>query len=415
MKMKTGLSTGNKINPVLAARSSSILLMAGVILIASNLRASITVVGPLTAAIRQDTGLSNVLTSLLTALPLIAFALISPVAAALSRRFGTERTMLASLTALTAGILIRSVPSTAALFAGTAILGAAIAVANVLLPSLIKRDFALKVGLMTGLYTVSMSGWAGLASGVSVPMADDLGLGWRGSLGCWALLAAAGIAVWLPQLRGAKPSIAAPAPAAKANDSSRLWRSPLAWQVTLFMGLQSLAFYVSIAWLPVILHERGMDAATAGWMLSLMQFVSLPASFIVPVLAGRTSSQRGLVVFTAVVLLIGYGGLLLATSVALAPMWIVFVGLGQGASISLALALFALRASSAPQAAELSGMAQSFGYLLAALGPILFGWLHDMTGGWTAPLCFLVVATVLFFVVGLGAGRNAQLKSPAGS
>ncbi|ULL19970.1 MFS transporter [Paenibacillus sp. H1-7] len=389
-------------------RSSRLLLMAGVVLIAANLRASITVVGPLAASIRNDTGLSNVMTSLLTALPLIAFALISPLAPALSRRFGTERTLLGGLIALAAGIVLRSVPSATALYAGTAILGAAIAVSNVMLPALIKRDFAHQVGLMTGLYTVSMSGLAGLASGISVPMAEGLGLGWRGSLGCWALLAAAGIAVWLPQLRGAKPSLSAPAPAKAAGS---LWRSPLAWQVTLFMGLQSLAFYVTIAWLPAILHDRGMSAAAAGWMLSLMQFVSLPASFIVPVLAGRTASQRGLVAFTAAASLIGYGGLLLFPAAAMVPVWIVFIGLGLGASISLALAFFALRSSSAPQAAALSGMAQSFGYLLAALGPILFGWLHDLTGGWTGPLFVLIAVIVLFFIVGLGAGRNTQLSS----
>ncbi|MCS7458618.1 MFS transporter [Paenibacillus doosanensis] len=386
-------------------RSGSLLLMFGVILIASNLRASITVVGPLTASIRADTGLSNVLASLLTALPLIAFALLSPLAPGIARRIGMEKTLFISMAALTAGIVIRSLPSAAALFAGTAVLGASIAIGNVLLPGLIKRDFPGKVGLMTGLYSMSMSLWASLSSGISVPVANGLGLGWRGSLGCWAILAAAGLILWLPQL---KASGAAAAVIKRARTGS-LWKSSLAWQVTLFMGLQSLAFYVTIAWLPAILHDRGMSTGAAGWMLSLMQFVSLPASFIMPVLAGRRSSQRGLIVFTALVALLGYCGLLLSTSTSLAPLWIILIGIAQGASISLSLALFALRASSAAQAAELSGMAQSFGYLLAAVGPILFGYLHDLTQSWTAPLLVLVVSTTLFLLIGLGAGRSVQL------
>lgn len=415
MNIRTGPSA---LTSVSASRSGSLLLMAGIILIASNLRAAITAVGPLTASIRLDTGLSNVSASLLTALPLIAFAIISPIAASLSRRFGTEAALMASLIALTAGIALRSFPSAVALFAGTAVLGAAIAVGNVMLPSLIKRDFPGKVGLLTGLYSMSMSGWAALASGVSVPMADGLDLGWRGSLGCWAILAAIACAVWLPQLRRVKQadaSAASPATTSPAQSGSRLWRSPLAWQVTLFMGLQSLAFYVTIAWLPAILLDRGMSASSSGWMLSLMQFVSLPASFIMPVLAGRATSQRKLVAFTAAVSLIGYVGLLLAASSALAPLWIVFIGVGQGASISLSLAFFALRASSAHQAAELSGMAQSFGYLLAALGPIAFGLIHDLSGNWSTPLLILVATTVLFSLVGLGAGRNVQLSPPSES
>ncbi|WP_028547768.1 CynX/NimT family MFS transporter [Paenibacillus sp. UNC451MF] len=391
-----------------ASRSGSLLLMLGVLLVASNLRASITVVGPLTSAIRADTGLSNVLASLLTALPLVAFALLSPLAPAMARRMGTETTLFASLLALTFGIILRSIPSVATLFAGTAILGAAIAIGNVLLPSLIKRDFAGKVGLMTGLYSMSMSTWAALASGISVPLANGLGLGWRGSLGCWAVLSAVGIIVWLPQLRSVKKQNTGPS---SQPASGSMWRSPLAWQVTLFMGLQSLAFYVTIAWLPAILHDRGMSITSAGWMLSLMQAVSLPASFIMPLLAGRRSSQRGLVAFSATSALLGYAGLLFTSSPSIAPLWIVLIGIGQGGSISLALAFFALRSSNPAQAAVLSGMAQSLGYLLAAIGPILIGWLHDLTGAWTAPLLVLIVATALYLIFGVGAGRNAYVET----
>ncbi|MBE1443374.1 CynX/NimT family MFS transporter [Paenibacillus sp. OAS669] len=392
------------------ARSGSLLLMLGVVLIASNLRASITVVGPLTSTIRAETGLSNVLASLLTAFPLLAFALLSPLAPGIARRIGTEKTLFASLIALTLGILLRSVPGVAPLFIGTAVMGAGIAVGNVLLPSLIKRDFPGKVGLLTGLYSMSMSTWAALASGISVPISSGLGLGWRGSLGCWAVLSIAGLIVWLPQLRSTQSKSTA---AAAQSASISLWRSRLAWQVTLFMGLQSLAFYVTIAWLPAILHDRGMSPTTAGWMLSLMQAVSLPFSFIMPTLAGRRASQRGLVAFSACSALLGYVGLLLTSSPSIAPLWIVLIGIGQGGSISLALAFFALRSATPAQAAVLSGMAQSLGYLLAAVGPILIGWLHDLTGAWSAPLLVLIIATALYLMCGIGAGRNIQIGSSA--
>lgn len=174
---------------------SGLLIVLGIVLIAINLRASITAVGPLIGAIRADTGLSSIMAGLLTALPLIAFAVLSPLAPKLARRFGMEYTLLISMVALTAGIVLRSVPSVVTLFVGTAIIGMAIAVCNVLLPSLIKRDFPNRIGFMTGVYSVSMTMWAALSSGVSVPIAEGYGFGWRGGLVGWAVLSA--VAVWL--------------------------------------------------------------------------------------------------------------------------------------------------------------------------------------------------------------------------
>ena len=173
------------------------------------------------------------------------------------------------------------------------------------------------------------------------------------------------------------------------------------------MGLQSFGFYVTIAWLPEILHDGGMSIAAAGWMLSLMQFSSLPANFIVPVLAAKRSSQRGLVILSTSIGLAGYIGLLFSGSSLFITLWIICIGLAQGALISLALTLFGLRTTNAVQAAALSGMAQSFGYLLASVGPILFGYLHEITNNWTAPLIMVIIATILVLLVGLGAGRNA--------
>jgi CP family cyanate transporter-like MFS transporter len=193
----------------------------------------------------------------------------------------------------------------------------------------------------------------------------------------------------------------------------KLWRSWLAWQITLFMGLQSLIFYVMVAWLPEILNQWGLDTATAGWLLSLFQFVGLPASFIMPVLAGRGPNQRWLVIITALAMFIGYCGMLFFNTTLLA-VWILLTGFGSGATISLALTFFVLRARNTHQTAELSGMAQSVGYLLAAIGPTLFGFIHDQTGGWDIPLVLLIVFTVLFLLVGLQAGSPGYVsEAPA--
>ncbi|MGN6359551.1 MAG: CynX/NimT family MFS transporter [Thermomicrobiales bacterium] len=388
------------------ARRLNALRAAGIILIALNLRSAITGVGPLIGTIRADTGISNTVAGLLTSLPLLAFGFGSTLMPLLARRLGIEWTLFGSLVVLIAGILLRSAPSIVALFVGTAVLGLAITVGNVLLPSLIKRDFPGHIGLMTGAYTCSMGVLAAVASGVSVPLSRLAWLGWRGALGCWAVLVLVAVVAWLPQLRSQRPS-AAPLPPREAH--SRLWRSPLAWQVTLFMGLQSFLFYVIIAWLPTIVRERGVSASQAGWLLFLMQIVSLPASLVVPMLAGRLPDQRGYTAAAVLFTAAGLAGILLAGTVALL-LWVALLGLGLGASISLALMFMGLRTRDAHQAAELSGMAQSIGYLLAATGPIFVGFLHDLTHSWTLPLALLCLVACALLVAGLGASRAAHVS-----
>ncbi len=387
------------------SRIELMLLVLGILLIASNLRAPITAVGPLVGTIIEDTHMSNTMAGLLTTLPLLGFAALSPLAPKLARQFGTEATLLAALFILTLGIILRSVPSVASLFLGTAMLGLAIAAGNVLLPSLIKREFPHRIGLFTGSFTLTMSIWAAIASGVSVPIAQGLGYGWRVALLCWAGLSVITFMVWFRQLRHTPPKV----PMKVIKAWSPLWHSKVAWQVTLFMGLQSIAFYSAIAWLPEVLYDKGISLSHAGWMLSMMQFISLPAAFGVPLLAARLPNQRGIVTVTAILYIVGYTGLLSGHTEWL-TLSILMLGLAQGSSISLALTLFGLRSTNAHQAAELSGMAQSIGYLLAAGGPILFGFFHDLTHSWNTSLLFLLTVSILQFIVGLGAGRNVTIS-----
>ena len=383
-----------------------VLLASAIVLLAANLRPALTGLSPLIGEIRADTGISYGVAGLLTALPLLAMGVISPVAPRLAHRFGVERVLLASMLVLAASILLRSWGVAAALFAGTVVLGAAIAAGNVLLPGLVKREFPERVGLVTSTYTTALAVSAAIGAGASSPISEGAGLGWRGSLALWAIPAFVAAVSWLPQAWRFRPANDSPA---ASGGGGGLWRSALAWQVTLFMGLRALGYYVVLTWLPEILQEEaGLSASRAGWLLALAQVVGIASIFLAPVLAGRSPSQRGVV--TASVVLSGAGslGLLVAAGTA-TTFWVVLLGLGQGACFSLALTFFALRAPDPEHAAALSGMAQSFGYLLAAVGPLLFGVLRDATGAWTIALVLLVAVAVCLQIVGLGAARDTDV------
>jgi CP family cyanate transporter-like MFS transporter len=378
------------------------LLVLGIFLVALNLRASLTAIGPVVKEIRVDTGLSNTLTGLLTTLPLITFGLVSPFAARFGRRFGLEQTLLAGLLILAVGIVVRPLPSEILLFGGTILIGTGISIINVLLPGFVKREFPLHVGIMTGMFIVCMGFGAALGAGLSNPLAQGAGLGWRGMLAGWSVITFVAIIFWLPRLRFHHRPEAGLTP---DMPSGKLRHSKLAWQVTLYMGVQSLIFYIIVAWLPEMLYQWGLDITTAGWMLSLFQLVGLPASLIMPILAGRSANQRGLVAISA-------GSMLLFTTTLL-PLWIFLTGFGSGASISLALSFFGLRSHNPQQTAELSGMAQSVGYLLAASGPTFIGFIHDVTHGWTVPLIILLFFTGIMLVLGLMAGKEGYVTPAA--
>lgn len=384
------------------------LLICGIILISATMRAPLTSVGPLVGAIRDQLHLSNAMAGSITTLPLIAFALFSPFAPGLARRFGMRPVLFFAILVLGAGILLRSASGSVSLFMGTALLGVAIAVCNVLMPALVKREFPGRIGSVTGIYSVSMNLFGAIGSGISIPIA--VFWGWQGALGVWSALCLAALFLWLPLVRGRGAEAAVEA--RRGGTQSGLLRSPLAWEVTLFMGLQSLTFYVAIAWLPEILAERGIPADRAGLLLSVMQLSQLPFTFIVPVIAGRMSHQRWLATAGSLLLLIAFLGLLYGGTQWIL-LWMIIFGIGGGGTFSLAMMFFNLRTESSQQAAELSGMAQSFGYLLAAVGPALFGYIHDVTHSWHIPLLLMVAVSVALFFCGLGAGSNRLVGAAA--
>lgn len=392
---------------------SRALLIIGILFIAFNLRPAITSVGPLIPSIRTDMGISNSVAGFITTLPLLSFAILSPIAPSISRRLGNERTIFIGLILLTVGISIRSYGNIEVLLIGTAFIGLGIAICNVLLPSVIKNRYPTKVGIVTSLYTTAMSIFAASASGISIPLANTLGLGWGVSLGVWAILSGAALLIWLPQLR----TESSPVTLYNQNVTrkSSLLRSTLAWQVTLFMGLQSFLFYCTITWLPDIFHSQGINITTAGLLLAVMQFAGLPATFFTPILAEKLENQRSIVFFVGLLYIVGLLGLFLSKTVLAATITVLIIGFAQGACISLSLALLNLRAKTASEAASLSGMAQSVGYLLAAVGPIMIGSLFDKTATWMLPIITFVVVACFMMTAGLGAGRNEYVnteKSP---
>ncbi|AXF57286.1 CynX/NimT family MFS transporter [Salicibibacter kimchii] len=381
-------------------------IILAIILVAFNLRPAITSVGPLIGMIRDDLQLTNSQVGVLTTLPLLAFAGLSIAAPRLARKWGIEWAIFAGLFTLFIGILLRSGGYPTTLFMGTAIIGIGIAICNVLLPGFVKLKFAKHTGVMTSVYTTSMSLFATVGSGLSIPLAINLGLDWQGALVFWCVIAVTAMAVWTTQLRSAEK----PENNGLQSEAPKLWQSPLAWNITAFMGLQSTIFYSLITWLPEIVQANGINAATAGWLLSFTQLCGLPANFLTPILASRMQNQRIIVFVIVFFYLIGFIGLLfVGNSLSLHFVFTSFIGVSMGASISLSFILFNLRSTSTPQASQLSGMAQSFGYLLAAVGPILLGSLYDYTGGWVLPLIILTVVSTLLAIAGWSAGKDTYV------
>tara|TARA_R110000765_G_scaffold175519_1_gene280390 strand:+ start:6005 stop:7195 length:1191 start_codon:yes stop_codon:yes gene_type:complete len=386
-------------------KTTNYLLIVGIIFIALNLRPALASVGPLIEEIRESTGLSNTLLGLLTTLPLIAFGVVSTLTPLFTKRFGIGGTLLGAMILLTIGIALRYFQWIPALYLGTFLLGIAIALGNVLLPSLTKRNFSENSGFITSMYSSLMSVGAALAAGLSVPLSDNLNLGWRGSLVVWGLLSCIAIFFWMPQVGKLKKN---------TNNRSfavamkKMVKSKLAWKIALFMGLQSMVFYTILAWLPVILQSRGYDAAFAGWMLSLSQATGIIGSLVIPYLAGKQKNQRGIVVVLVLLELVSLTGLLFP-QFGLVALWVSILGIALGGTFGLALLFLVLRSYDTESATELSGMAQSIGYLVAATGPMLFGGIFDLTGNWDYAIMVLFVIAFIKLYMGLGAGKAEKV------
>ncbi|HEP8367424.1 TPA: CynX/NimT family MFS transporter [Pseudomonas aeruginosa] len=378
------------------------LLIAGLLLIATNLRAPITGVAPVLETLQSAFALSPAQAGLLTTLPLLAFGIISPFAAMFAREYGLERSLFGALLLIAAGVVVRSVGPVWTLYLGTATIGVGIAVGNVLLPSLVKRDFPAKVPTVMGVCSIAIGGAAALASASAVPLGHAFG--WQGALGATFVFPLVAALVWSSQLG----SHTAPAKGtASAPHGGRVWHSALAWQVTLFMGINSLVYYVLVAWLPSVLTSSGISPEVAGSLHGVMQFASAVPGLLLGPIVSRMKDQRLVAAIMGGLMAVALLGFCVAPS--WASLWAFCFGLGSGGGVLLALMFMGLRANSAHQAASLSGMAQCVGYFLAACGPTLAGKLHDLTGSWIAVLYIGMGLSIVMVIFGLLAGRSRTI------
>src|SRR5699024_8665403 len=361
-------------------------LLIGILLISANLRAPLTSVGSLVPIIRDSLGVSNSVIGTITTVPLLAFAIVSPFAPKLAHRFGLERTIFVSMIILLIGTVLRYVTGVGTLFIGTALIGIAISFGNVLIPGMVKMSFPLRVGAITGLYAVIMNVFGALASGVSVPLANIESFGWQGALAVWGIVTVIALFIWAPQLKNPTKMPIAEDDQKKTN----MWASFTAWQVTLFMGLQSLMYYTVLTWLPDILQASGYSESTAGWLLSLQLFALIPMTFIIPIIAGKMDNQKLLGALSGIVFTLCILGLM-SSNFYIILISVILLGIACGTGFSLSMMFFTLRTKNVTEASDLSGMAQSFGYLLAALGPVLIGLLQDLFHSWTMPLVLLLI------------------------
>ncbi|AVE36792.1 CynX/NimT family MFS transporter [Klebsiella aerogenes] len=386
-----------------SANCNKLLLIVGILFIAATLRVTFTGIAPLLDAIRAEYQLTTAQTGLLTTLPLLAFGLVSPLAAGVARRFGIERSLLLAMVIICLGIGLRSLPSAAWLYIGTALIGCGIALGNVLLPGLIKRDFSGHVARMTGAYSITMGAAAAAGSAMVVPLALA-GFGWRGALLLLMVFPLLALLLWLPQ---ARRQATTPMTGSGAAHNRGIWRSALAWQVTLFLGINSLVYYVIVGWLPAILQSMGYSEAQAGSLHGLLQLATAAPGLAIPLVLHRLKDQRGIAVLVALMCVVSTLGLWLLPGQAV--IWTLIFGFGSGATMILGLTFIGLRASSAHQAAALSGMAQTIGYLLAACGPPLIGKIHDAYGDWHIPLIIVALIAVVMALFGALAGRAREI------
>lgn len=439
--------------PGVAARAvSPALAIAGILLIATNLRMPMTSASPLLPRIREDVGLSAASASFLISLPLLCFAVFSPIVPRIAARFGLAHSLFGALIAVNVGIILRSWVGSFGLWAGTVLIGVGIAIMNVLLPALIKRDFPDHAGTLTGVYSAFQSLMAALAAAVAVPIAGLPGWGWQGALGLTLGAGLIGLAVFAPQVRAdhvvrrqqvlarnqvataasdagassdvgaasaeteataqANPAIASsaasPAEASPAAARPRsLLRSPLAWVITAFMGFQSTLFYSVLTWWPAIEMSSGISEESAGFHIAVIQASGIVGSLVAGWLMRRdvVGSTVAVAVSTVIVVL---AGTMLAPQLAL--LWALLLGTAQGGLFTVALTLFGARARTPMSAARLSGMAQTFGYVVAASVPPVLGVVREATGSWTASLWILLGIAVITLVAGLVSAKPRYVE-----
>lgn len=379
------------------------LLYLAIVLAAINLRPGITSVGPLAGLLETSLNISYTQIGILNTLPLLAFGVISIIVPGLYKKLGLEKVILIGIFCIGIGTYARSLGSWPLLISCTFIMGTGIAICNVAIIPFIKNNFYEQSAVLTGIYTMCMSVFAALGSGFSIPLAIDYGLGWRGALSFWAWFAIVALIVWFVVVNKYNT-----VPDVKAQSSSKIWYNIRAWFITIFMGLQSLMFYCFAAWGPEILQSKGFSVEESGWAIFYFQIISLPAVFLVPVWAKKEGWMKRIIWAMSLGYLIAFT-LLFIPYKPLIYFALALMGWAMGGSISMAYYLINTKTKSARTTIQLSAMAQCIGYLLAAVGPFVVGWVFDWLGNWNIILAGFLGVSLIYTYVSLQSSRNYPL------
>lgn len=387
-------------------KKQSLILFIGILLIGASLRAPITSVGIALPSIKDTLNLSNTSVSLITIIPLLSFAVISLFAAKISHKFGLERTVFGALILICVGIALRAITGVSWLYVGTILIGVGIAFGNVLTPGIIKMNFPLRIGIMTGYYTVVMNIFGSVSSYVTAPLVKHFN--YNIAISLIGIVTFIGIITWSFQLNKHET-----VNSSQTTTNINVWKSPLSWQITLLMGGQSMIFYSLINWLPEFLLSHGTPINEAGIYLSILQLAIIPLTFVTPIFAEKLKNQVLITFVTGLLFVLGILMLMLQ------PNWaflgIILIGVASGLAFGLVNTFFGLRTENGLTAAKLSGMSQSVGYLFAAIGPLLFGILHDATNSWNTSFGILLITSIIIMIIGSRAGRNITIEQTLGA
>ncbi|MFZ4928414.1 CynX/NimT family MFS transporter [Chryseobacterium sp. Mn2064] len=379
-----------------------------VILISSNLRSPIVAVAPVLGEVRDTLKLDNFQVSLLTSIPLFMFAVCSVLVSRFSSKLGISKLLLYSLIILSFGLFLRITGSLWLLFLGSIFIGLGICIGNVVTPGYVKNNFPKQIGIMTGIFAVSMNLTAALASGFSVKIGEWTGFGWRGSLGVWLVIAALAFLVLILEFIFNKKNTDQPKATISTSDFN-MFKSSQAWNISIFMGLQSLFYYCLVAWLPSFLADYHMPSDSSGWVFFVIQITMIPVTFCCPIIASKMKDQRMMIVFVCTLMFVST-----MMFVFMKSNWIyvnaVIIGIANGLSFSLSILFFSTRTKSSINAVKISGMAQSVGYLIAAFGPPVFGKLHDWDVSWNSSFYFMSSAVLVMFFFGMKAAKNKYVE-----
>ncbi|MGA5307366.1 MFS transporter [Micromonospora taraxaci] len=386
------------------------LVLVGMLLVAVNLRAVVTSLGALLDEVRDGLGLSGATAGLVTTLPTIAFAGLGALTPWLVRRVAPARVLVVAMFALAVGQVLRVVTDSIWIFVLTSALAlSGIAVANILLPMLVKQHFPHRTGLVTGAYTMALTVGTTVAAATAVPIAHAFG-SWRAGLGIWAAMAAVAVLPWVPLALRTRTGARRATPTAVVATPARIRpaRTRLGWAMAVYFGAQSLSGYAIMGWLAQLFRDAGYHPESAGLLLAGVTALGVPIALLMPTLAGRLGSLRPLVLGLTTASALAYLGLALAPHGA-ALLWVALLAVGQGA-FPMILTAIGLRARTAEGTVALSAFAQSTGYVIAALGPLLVGILYEATGGWTAPIGFLLGALAVQTTAGMAIARPRYVE-----